>query len=82
VRWSAPAEEGGARFEERRDAPCEALRGPLKLPSCPERAEEGGATIRFAGRGEGHGLGLDVEWAARSGLTAAQLLERAEGAAK
>jgi len=82
VRWSLAVEEGGARFDERRDAPCEALRGPLKLPSCPEAAEGGGATIRFTGRGEGHGLGLDVEWAARSGLTAAQLLERAERPAK
>jgi len=77
VRWTAVVEERGARWEERRDAPCERLRGPLKLRSCPERVEDGGATLRFAGRGEGHGLGLDVDWAARSGLSATELLRRA-----
>jgi hypothetical protein len=77
VHWTATVDDGGARFEERREAGCEALRGPLKLPSCPDRAEEAGAAVRFAGRGEGHGEGLDVEWAARSGLTAGEILRRA-----
>ncbi len=77
VRWTATVEEGEGRYEERRDAPCEALRGPLKLLSCPEEVEEGSVTVRFAGRGEGHGLGLDVEWAARSGLTAEEIVRRA-----
>lgn len=76
VRWTASVGEGGARWEERREAPCERLRGPLKLPSCPERADEAGDRVRFTGRGEGHGQGLDVEWAARSGLTADELLRR------
>jgi hypothetical protein len=78
VRWTATVAEVGGPFEERREAPCEALRGPLKLPSCPERAEEGAETVRFTGRGEGHGLGLDVEWAARCGLSAAEIVRRAE----
>lgn len=77
VRWTVAVEEQGARFDERRDGPCEALRGPLKLLSCPERAEERSEGVRFSGRGEGHGLGLDVEWAARSGLTAREILRRA-----
>lgn len=74
ARWTATVEEAGARFEERREVPCERLRGPLKLLSCPEQVKEEGATFRFAGRGAGHGEGLDVEWAARSGLKAAELL--------
>ncbi len=77
VHWTATAEEGGARFDERRDASCEALRGRLKLPSCPERVEERGEVVRFTGRGEGHGEGLDVEWAARSGLSAGEIVRRA-----
>jgi hypothetical protein len=81
VRWTAGVSDGEARFEERREAPCERLRGPLKLPSCPERASESGESFRFSGRGEGHGQGLDVEWAERSGLTAAEIL-RAAGAGK
>jgi hypothetical protein len=79
VRWTASVEEAGGRFDERRDAPCERLRGALKLASCPERVEELGARLRFTGRGEGHGEGLDVEWAARSGLSAGELLRRAGG---
>jgi hypothetical protein len=79
VRWTAIVEEAGGRYEERREAPCEALRGPLKLLSCPERVEEGAGAIRFTGRGEGHGLGLDVEWASRSGLKAEALVRRAAG---
>ena len=57
--------------------PCERLRGPLKLPSCPDRATALGGRFRFEGHGEGHGEGLDVEWAKRSGLTAKELLQRA-----
>ncbi|MGB8930285.1 MAG: hypothetical protein WCC48_03435, partial [Anaeromyxobacteraceae bacterium] len=77
-RWTATVDGAGSRYEERREAPCEALRGPLKLLACPEKVEEGAATVRFTGRGEGHGLGLDVEWAARSGLSAAEIVRRAE----
>lgn len=79
VRWTAAVDDRGRRYEERREAPCEALRGPLKLPSCPGSAEEAGVIVRFTGRGEGHGEGLDVEGAARSGLSAAELVRRAEG---
>jgi hypothetical protein len=71
----------GARFEERRSLPCELLRGPLKLPACPSRAVAVGDRVRFEGRGEGHGEGLDLEWARRSGLRAAEILERAYGTA-
>ncbi len=83
VSFLAPGEDAGAgaRFEERRSLPCELLRGPLKLPSCPARAVTLGDRLRFEGRGEGHGEGLDVEWARRSGLRAEEILERAYGAA-
>jgi hypothetical protein len=53
------------------DVPCEILRNQLKLPSCPESITPSGdgSTLRFAGRGEGHGLGLSLVeadvWAAR-----------------
>ncbi len=62
-----------------RDPPCEALRGPLKLPSCPERARLAEGRWIFEGRGEGHGEGLDVDWARRSGLSADEILARAYG---
>ena len=68
-----------APYEERRSLPCEILRGPLKLPACPARALLLGGRVRFEGRGEGHGEGLELEWAKRSGLSARELLERAYG---
>jgi hypothetical protein len=73
--------EGDAtgQWEERREVPCEALRGPLKLPSCPDRAVATGGSFVFEGRGQGHGEGLDVEWAKRSGLDAEKILEAAYG---
>jgi hypothetical protein len=77
---AAGDDAGGASFEERRSLPCELLRGPLKLPSCPSRAVTLGDRVRFEGRGEGHGEGLDVEWARRSGLGADEILRRAYGA--
>ncbi len=63
--------------EEWRTISCERLRGPLKLPACPERAELGADSVRFFGVGAGHGLGLDVEAAKASRLGAEALLERA-----
>ncbi len=57
------------------DLPCELLRAPLKLMSCPERAEPTGAGWRFSGRGAGHGEGLDLEWAKASGLGVRAILE-------
>jgi hypothetical protein len=80
VSFVASASDGAARWEERRERPCEALRGPLKLPACPERAVAGpGGAVVFEGRGQGHGEGLDVEWAKRSGLDAERILEAAYG---
>lgn len=76
VRYLASASDGVARWEEQRDLPCEALRGPLKLPSCPVAAAVEGDRVVFEGRGLGHGEGLDVEWAKRSGLAADAILER------
>lgn len=61
----------------RRD--CEPVRAALRLPSCPSDAAVEGGTVVFRGAGRGHGLGLDVEAARRSGLSAATLLERAYG---
>ena len=81
VSFIASAGEGLDRWEERRELPCEALRGPLKLPSCPERAALEGSRFVFAGRGRGHGQGLDLEWAKRSGLTADEILARSYGGA-
>ena len=58
---------------------CEVLRNPLKLPSCPDRATDEGATLVFEGHGEGHGLGLDVERAKASRWDEEEILERAYG---
>jgi hypothetical protein len=79
VRFTAGGGDGVAPWEERRSAPCELLRGPLKLRSCPERASQAGDRFVFEGRGEGHGEGLDLEWAKRSGLGADEILRRAYG---
>jgi hypothetical protein len=73
---AAPAGQDAAGLEGT-SLPCERLRGPLKLPSCPDRATALGDRFRFEGHGEGHGVGLDVEWARRSGLTAGEILQRA-----
>jgi hypothetical protein len=81
VTYLALAGDREAPFLEPQLLPCERLRGPLKLPSCPEQAELRADVWRFTGRGAGHGEGLDVEWAARSGLRAEELLLRAYGPA-
>ncbi len=70
-------------FDEPVTLGCEALRNPLRLPSCPESVTFAGSTVRFAGHGAGHGLGLSVEnarAAAATGTTADRLLEEAYGA--
>src|SRR5262249_10561686 len=59
--------------------PCEPVRSALRLPACPRSAEFDGQTVVFRGAGQGHGLGLDVDAAARSPLTANTQLERAYG---
>ena len=64
-------------YDEPRSAPCELLRGPLKLPSCPDRVVFEGDTAAFTGRGRGHGEGLDVEAAKASGADADELLRQA-----
>jgi hypothetical protein len=79
VSFVTSATDGLDRWEERRELPCEALRGPLKLPSCPERVAVAGASMVFEGHGQGHGEGLDVEWASRCGLSAERILEAAYG---
>jgi len=70
-------EQDEALWEEGAPSGCEVLRGPLRLPSCPTGARREGSTMVFEGRGRGHGLGLDVEWAKASGLDAEELLRRA-----
>ena len=76
-------EQGEAIWDDADRSSCETLRGPLKLPSCPSLARRSGSTVMFEGRGRGHGLGLDVEWAKASGLPADELLRRAyRGAAQ
>ena len=59
--------------------PCERVRAALRLPGCPIEGVFQEETVRLSGRGRGHGLGLDVEAARRSGLTAEHLLRRAYG---
>ena len=59
--------------------PCERVRAALRLQGCPTEGTFEGETVRIRGRGRGHGLGLDVEAARTSGLTAAELLQRAYG---
>jgi hypothetical protein len=81
VSFLAEGGDRGAPYEERQSLPCEVLRGPLKLPSCPRAAVAEGDRIRFLGRGEGHGEGLDLEEARRGGRSAAEILEQAYGAA-
>lgn len=71
--------QGEALWDNTERFGCEALRGPLKLPSCPKAARRNGASVVFEGQGRGHGLGLDVEWAKSSGLKAEELLFRAYG---
>ncbi len=68
-------------FDSAARLPCELLRSPLKLPSCPEDAQREGDALVFRGRGEGHGEGLDVEAAKRSALGEGELLQRAYGKA-
>ncbi len=67
----------GAPFEQVDDVPCERLRGPLKLPSCPRSAVQQGGVVAFDGVGRGHGLGLDVELAKKSGLHQDELVRQA-----
>lgn len=59
---------------------CEWLRSRLRLPSCPDHVSATAHSLQFAGRGEGHGLGLDLERAdalAAEGAFAADILKLA-----
>ena len=58
---------------------CERVRAALRLPGCPRDGVFEEETVRLSGRGRGHGLGLDVEAARRSGLSADEILRRAYG---
>jgi hypothetical protein len=69
--------DDGEPYEERQSMPCERVRGPLKLPACPSSASWTGTTVEFRGVGRGHGLGLEVEAARKSGADQDTILERA-----
>jgi hypothetical protein len=59
--------------------PCEHLRNQLSLPSCPKKIAIKGNDIIFEGRGEGHGLGIDLSAAdalAAQGFDYKQILKR------
>ncbi len=70
---------GDSTYDESAAMPCDLLRSRLKLLSCPERIAFAHERFTFSGRGQGHGQGLDVEWAKRSGLSADEILRRAYG---
>ena len=70
----------GVPSEVTEELPCEKLRGPLKLPSCPGSATlNGPSDVTFSGEGQGHGLGLDVEAAKRSKLSQDEILRTTFG---
>lgn len=69
----------GAPYEDIEESMCEELRGPLKLPSCPTGATWSNTTVEFTGLGKGHGMGLDVEAARKSGLDQDAILKGAYG---
>ena len=77
LRISRTEVEGDAPFEVVDEVPCERLRGPLRLPSCPSRVSWTADTVTFEGAGRGHGLGLEVEGAKKSGLGQEEILKRA-----
>ncbi|OGQ91791.1 MAG: hypothetical protein A2289_10045, partial [Deltaproteobacteria bacterium RIFOXYA12_FULL_58_15] len=77
IHYSRTVVAGGNPHDEVTDIPCDLLRSRLRLPSCPEQVEVGSQEVVFFGRGQGHGVGLDVEWAKQSGLDAKAILEQA-----
>lgn len=79
LRVTRTVSDEGVPYEDTQAMSCEPLRGPLKLPSCPTGASWSGAAVEFTGVGRGHGLGLDVEAARKSGLDQDALLEAAFG---
>jgi hypothetical protein len=81
VRYRRTVRHGEEIIDEPAELACELLRSPLKLPSCPQSAVVAGDRVVFRGRGRGHGQGLQVEWAKKSGLTADEILRQAYGPA-
>ncbi len=79
VTFARTVNDGAAVFDALESWPCEVLRSRLKLPSCPSRASRNGGELIFEGQGRGHGEGLDVEWAKKSGLSAGAILNAAYG---
>lgn len=69
----------GSPIIDSRPVLCERLRSDLKLLACPEKIQRDGQDFIFSGRGEGHGLGLDLakadQWAAQ-GLSYRHILDR------
>jgi hypothetical protein len=77
VRYRRTVARGATIYDEPAGLPCDLLRSRLRLPACPERVEQRPGNYLFSGRGQGHGVGLDVEWAKQSGLSAEEILRRA-----
>ena len=72
--------DGHDAFDESVRIPCELMRNELRLPSCPRSFVVEGTSVGFAGSGEGHGVGLDVELAktmSAQGATADEILREA-----
>ncbi|MFH1808604.1 MAG: hypothetical protein ABIJ09_07660 [Pseudomonadota bacterium] len=70
---------GDLTYDEVASLPCEVLRSRLRLPSCPDKVARQGSQVELSGHGEGHGQGLDVEAAKKTGLGADAILDQAYG---
>lgn len=79
ARWVMQSGLASMPFDEVKSVPCEAIRGPLKLPSCPQMATFADDVVHFTGRGRGHGEGLDVEAAKEDTRGADAILQEAYG---
>ncbi len=77
--YTLPHDDGAGPYEAAHSVPCEALRAALRLPACPSDAALEDGSMHFSGKGQGHGQGLDVDAAAKSGLDQEELLRRAYG---
>lgn len=79
ARWVAQSGSGALPYDEVKSVPCEVVRGPLKLPSCPDTATFESDVVRFTGTGRGHKEGLDVERAKTDPRSADEILRDAYG---
>ncbi len=77
VRYAVTVDGAAGFWEEARSVPCEVLRGPLRLPACPEEARRVGTNWVLSGRGQGHGEGMEIERAKAGGLEAEAILRAA-----